>query len=184
MSLFQWRSILIIKCHLLQWRSFLTVIWQFLQWFLHLTILCHVSQWRSILIIECRLLQWRALCVITSEKILNLIIQAFETSDECPSLRNIIFLVDYIRYSFMKLKIALLFTVKSDFGPFLVIPIELMPYFFNMSVNIVFILRSRHYGFSFMWEKRLFSLFCPQMFHIFCPSHFPSGDKINTESVQ
>jgi hypothetical protein len=47
----------------------------------------------------------------------------------------------------MNLKIVLLFSVKSELGPFLVIPIEFMSYFFNMSVNIVFTLKSRHYGF-------------------------------------
>ena len=74
--------------------------------------------------------------------------------------------------TFMKLKIVLLFSVKSELGQFLVIPIEFMSYFFNMSVNIVFTLKSMHYVFYFMWEKSLFSLFCPQMFHIFCQSHF------------
>ena len=50
----------------------------------------------------------------------------------------------------MKLKIVLLFSVKSELGQFLVIPIEFMSYFFNMSVNIVFTLKSMHYVFYFM----------------------------------
>jgi hypothetical protein len=50
----------------------------------------------------------------------------------------------------MKMKIFLLFLIKSEIGPFRVISIEFIFYFFNMSVNIAFTLRSRHCGVSFM----------------------------------
>jgi len=59
-------------------------------------------------------------------------------------------LVGHIKDTFMKLKIVSPCSVKSELDQVLVIPIEFMSYFFNMSVNIVFTLRSRHYGFSFM----------------------------------
>jgi hypothetical protein len=55
----------------------------------------------------------------------------------------------------MILKIASLFSVKSELGPFLVIPFEFMPYFCNMSVNIVFTPRSSHFAFP-LCEKNVY----------------------------